>query len=281
MEFRLNKAAIASPLRYPGGKSRLARRIANSLPQFEEFREPFVGGGSVFLAAMARNPDAKFWINDLSLDVAVFWSQVSLDVSKVLDAVNLLQISFPEGPSLYRHLKDSKFEDPAMLAARFFLLSRITFSGTIDSGGFSQEAFEKRLTRSAVERLAALSSLANFDLSVTNLDYASSLDLPGHKVTIFLDPPYETSKNSLYGRWGDLHRNFDFDIFAAKVKRSPHPWVMTYGDNEQVRDTFLTSDGYTILPLQFAYGMTNQGGIGSRQGREVLVTNSDLIGWYQ
>ncbi|MFM6152235.1 MAG: DNA adenine methylase, partial [Sphaerospermopsis kisseleviana] len=41
---------IKSPLRYPGGKSRAIKQIAQHLPtQFTEFREPLVGGGSVFI----------------------------------------------------------------------------------------------------------------------------------------------------------------------------------------------------------------------------------------
>ena len=40
---------IRSPLRYPGGKSRAVERVAALVPKFDEFREPFVGGGSVFI----------------------------------------------------------------------------------------------------------------------------------------------------------------------------------------------------------------------------------------
>lgn len=40
-----------SPLRYPGGKSRALKQILPHVPlNISEFREPFVGGGSVFFA---------------------------------------------------------------------------------------------------------------------------------------------------------------------------------------------------------------------------------------
>ena len=40
-----------SPLRYPGGKSRALKQILPLIPvNMTEFREPFVGGGSVFFA---------------------------------------------------------------------------------------------------------------------------------------------------------------------------------------------------------------------------------------
>ena len=41
-----------SPLRYPGGKSRALKQILPLIPMsISEFREPFVGGGSVFFAS--------------------------------------------------------------------------------------------------------------------------------------------------------------------------------------------------------------------------------------
>jgi DNA adenine methylase len=50
---------IVSPLRYPGGKSRAVKTIIPLMPKnYAEFREPFVGGGSVFLAALQNNANS-------------------------------------------------------------------------------------------------------------------------------------------------------------------------------------------------------------------------------
>ncbi len=51
---------IKSPLRYPGGKSCAVEIIAGLLPDFDEFREPFLGGGSIFLYAKQRFPKKDF-----------------------------------------------------------------------------------------------------------------------------------------------------------------------------------------------------------------------------
>ncbi|MDR3286117.1 MAG: DNA adenine methylase [Prevotellaceae bacterium] len=50
---------IKSPLRYPGSKSRAVETIAKLRPNFDEFREPFLGGGSVFISAKQRYPNKK------------------------------------------------------------------------------------------------------------------------------------------------------------------------------------------------------------------------------
>ena len=52
---------IKSPLRYPGGKSRLAKSIVSLIPSFEEYREPFLGGGSIYVYLKQIYPDSKYW----------------------------------------------------------------------------------------------------------------------------------------------------------------------------------------------------------------------------
>ena len=71
---------IKSPLRYPGGKSWAINIIANLIPDFEEFRESFVGGGSVFIYAKQKFKDNKFWINDLYFDLYKFWEVSQKDI---------------------------------------------------------------------------------------------------------------------------------------------------------------------------------------------------------
>ena len=57
---------IRSPLRYPGGKTRAIKMINPLIPSYREFREPFVGGGSVFIDSLQENPSARYWINELN-----------------------------------------------------------------------------------------------------------------------------------------------------------------------------------------------------------------------
>ena len=66
---------IVSPLRYPGGKSRAIKNILPLIPyNFDEFIEPFVGGGSVFISARQNIfNNAKYVINDLNFDLYCFW----------------------------------------------------------------------------------------------------------------------------------------------------------------------------------------------------------------
>lgn len=180
---------LKSPLRFPGGKSRAVSRILSLVPEFEEFREPMVGGGSVFLALRQRYPNRRYWINDLNYELYCFW-KVAQECAHVLaDALRRLREETPNGRELFYRLVERYGQgDEFERAVRFFTLNRITFSGTVDSGGYSEQAFHQRFTPSAIERVRRLEPLLQ-GVRITHGDYEPILRTEGEGVFVFLDPP--------------------------------------------------------------------------------------------
>ncbi len=155
-------------------------------------------------------------------------------------------------------------------AVRFFIMNRITFSGIMDSGGYSQQAFEKRFTNSSIERLKNISPYLEKVL-VTCGDYEELLVEDGKEVFLFLDPPYyQPTKSKLYGIKGNLHTNFNHQRFAEKAKRCKHKWLLTYDDCSEIRDLFNFAN---ITELQVQYGMNNYKQKHATVGRELIITN--------
>src|ERR1043165_39557 len=136
---------IRSPLRYPGGKSRAVNLISSLIPSFGEYREPLVGGGSVFFYSKQKFPEKKFWINDLYYPLFCFWKELQSSQDEVIKQIWKWRKKFPEGKKLFRFLTEniSGFNS-IETAATFFVFNRITFSGTTESGGFSEQAFTHR-----------------------------------------------------------------------------------------------------------------------------------------
>lgn len=264
---------IKSPLRYPGGKQRAIAQIANYLPQsFHEFREPFIGGGSVFLYICQTYPDIKYWINDLNEELYHFWLQSQNNLPALVEQVWQVKKSETCGRELFNQLAKADTAKMTSLerATRFFVLNRISFSGTIESGGYSEASFLGRFTDSSIDRLAALDqSLVN--TKITNLDYGQLLEEPGENVFIFLDPPYLANRQSrLYGKKGDLHTFFDHNRFAKLMQDCSHQWLITYDDCEQVRENF---DFAFIYEWELQYGMNNYKQKQAKKGNELFITN--------
>lgn len=262
---------IKSPLRYPGGKSRAVKKIAPRIPDFEEFREPFVGGGSVFFYCRQEFPDKKFWINDLYLKLFKFWETAQKDMDGLLDQIWKWRQEFEDGRKLHRFLLDniSEFSDLKKGAA-FFILNRITFSGTSESGGYSEAAFQKRFTESSIERVSKIRDLLQ-NIKITNHDFQEVVEAPGEDVFIFLDPPYySATQSALYGKNGNLHKTFDHERFAEVMKNCPHKWLITYDDCAYIRDLFSFAN---VSDWELTYGMRNVGVEVKQKATEVFISN--------
>lgn len=264
---------IKSPLRYPGGKSRAIQQIRNHLPaSFAELREPFVGGGSVFLYIRQKYPDVKIWINDLNYDLYCFWKSARDDTQRLANAVVKIKEESTNGPELFDEMRNNFHADMSDFdrAVRFFVMNRITFSGTVDSGGYSELAFHTRFTPSSIRRLLSLEPLLQ-DVKITHLDYRSVIHEPGEDVFLFLDPPYLTAtKSRLYGKNGALHTAFDHAEFAEEMKRCPHKWLITYDDSPEIHSNFASSYRYE---WELQYGMNNYKQARANKGRELFITN--------
>ncbi len=264
---------IKSPLRYPGGKSRALMQIeAQIIQDFQEFREPFVGGGSVFIYFRQKYPEVKFWINDLNPDVFLFWKISQSHIHELVDQVKKIKAQWSNGRDLFKELTTCNVATLSELerAVRFFVLNRITFSGTIEAGGYSEGAFQKRFTDSSIDRLAKL-NLVLPGIKITNLDFNDVIKEPGENPFIFLDPPYySATKSKLYGNKGSFHTSFDHQRFAISIQNCPHDWLITYDDCEKIRELFKQS---FIEEWQLQYGMNNYKQNIAVKGRELFIRN--------
>jgi len=265
---------IKSPLRYPGGKSRAIKYIAPIIPEFLEYREPFVGGGSVFVYLKQRYPHKTYWINDLYANLYHFWLHTQKNVDELIKQVQLWKNKFDNGKDLHKYLLANieQFGDLKKGAA-FFVFNRITFSGTSESGGFSNAAYEKRFTPSSLVRVKRLATILNHT-TITNEDYQILVEKEGEQVFIFLDPPYySATKSALYGKNGNLHKIFDHERLAEVLKKTKHKWLITYDDSTYIRQLF--SFAY-IDEWNLTYGMRNVNKNGDQIGRELFISNYAL-----
>lgn len=267
---------ITSPLRYPGGKNRAIQRMKHLLPKtFAEYREPFVGGGSFFIYLKQAYPHIKIWINDLNSELYYFWKQAQIDADKLAQAVDEVKSSRPDGRELFNELLAVDTENLSEFdrAVRFFVLNRITFSGVVEAGGYSQQAFEGRFTNSSIQRLAEVGNVLE-GVKITHLDYGEVLNQGGSEVFTFLDPPYlKATPSKLYGKKGALHTTFDHDQFAQRMADCRHAWLITYDDSPAIRQNFTFANLYT---WKLQYGMNNYKQGKADKGSELFITNYPL-----
>ena len=258
-------------MRYPGGKAKGVGKILPLIPlDFSEYREPFLGGGSVFIALKQLRPNAIYKINDLNRDLYCFWTIVKSNVDELINEVIRTKETQKDGRKLYEKLAHSNPSDDYHRALRFYILNRIMYSGTVDSGGYSSQAFDRRFTLSNVEKLRPLSNLLQ-SVKITNEGYERLLFEKGKNVFIYFDPPYwKSRKSELYGKNGNLHKKFDHKHFAENLKKCKHKWLVTCDDSDVIREFFTFAN---IRPWEMQYGMNNVNRDKAKKGKELFITN--------
>jgi len=237
-----------------------------------------VGGESVFFRGKQLHPDRHYWINDINAELYCFRKSLQSAPELLVQAVRKIREGTTDGRNLfYNLLKQYGTGTELERAIRFLVLNRITFSGTVDSGGYSEQAFHARFTHSSIRALEMAHHVLR-DTTITNMDYAEVVNAPAEDVFLFLDPPYYSAADSrLYGKRGHLHTEFAHQRFAQIIQECPHHWLITYDDCAEVRRLFRDA---CIVEWQLQYGMNNYKQPTARPGRKLFIANYDIRSRY-
>jgi len=269
-------------LRYPGGKSKATKTLAPWYPDnFKEYREPFIGGGSVAFYTTQAYPDVPVWINDLYVPLYNFWVQLrdnGEELSERLKEIKEKASDFgtqDEKDAAHKELFDKtkvdiNTQEGVERAASFFILNKCSFSGLTENSTFSVTASRSNFSFVGIEKLKDYSRLMK-NWKITNIDYSEVMNAPGQDVFVFLDPPYDI-KDFLYGKNREMHKSFDHDIFAEKVYECPHKFMITYNVNDRLLELY---KDYYLREWKLRYSMAHRGEKGTDENvkTELLVTN--------
>ena len=242
----INMKSLKTPLRYPGGKSRALTKIFSHVPDlsgYDEYREPFVGGGSVAIHISKMYPKMDIWVNDLYPPLVNFWQQLQANGKRMRDKLTELKSRYSEPASAKGLFLDSKqylhtSEDPFWTALSFYIVNKCSYSGLTESSSFSKMASENNFTQRGIDRLPAFSQIIK-NWTITNTTYQDVMfdEQSERKAFIYLDPPYDI-KDNLYGKKGDMHKGFDHDDFAKNCDKCAFHSIVSYNSDQLVKDRF-------------------------------------------
>jgi DNA adenine methylase len=268
--------SLKTPLRYPGGKSRATKYILPRFPDdIKEYRETFLGGGSVAIAFTKANPDIPVWVNDLYEPLYNFW-RVLQDYNEELCAelVKLKQ-QHPEPISAKNLFLESKQlvndydQSHLSRACAFYVINKCSFSGLTESSSFSRQASNSNFSMRGIEKLKGYSEIIQ-NWKITNWSYEGLLS-DDIRCFIYSDPPYDI-KDNLYGNKGDLHKRFDHDQFAVDCDNHLARHMISYNSIQMVKDRFKE---WLACSYDLTYTMRSTGDYMNEQKdrAELLLTN--------
>ena len=275
--------SLKTPLRYPGGKSRACTKMDPYIPDlrdYKEYREPFLGGGSVAIHITKKYPHLDIWVNDLYEPLVNFWKTLQDDGYALYKRLQELKSRYPDPASakgLFLEAKEivNDYAQPNLYrACSFYIINKCSFSGLTESSSFSRQASDNNFSMRGIEKLQGYTQLIE-NWRITNLSYERLLT-DNKSVFTYLDPPYDIGSN-LYGRKGSMHNGFDHDNFAADCDRFVGPQLISYNSSQLVKERF---EGWRAGEFDLTYTMRSVGEYMREQKdrKELLLYNYGIEG---
>jgi len=273
--------SLKTPLRYPGGKSRACEKMGPYFPDlrnYDQFREPFLGGGSVAIYITKKYPNLDIWVNDLYEPLVNFWQQLQMFGNDLKDKLVDLKAA-NNTPELAKELflkAKEQVNDQSLpsidRAVAFYVVNKCSFSGLTESSSFSEQASNSNFSMRGIEKLPSYSTLIK-KWRITNYSYDYLMD--GNKgAFMYLDPPYDI-KDNLYGRKGSMHKGFDHDKFAADCDANNMDQLVSYNSDQLVKDRF---KNWNAAEFDLTYTMRSVGEYmrEQKQRKELLLMNYEM-----
>jgi DNA adenine methylase len=236
--------SLKTPLRWPGGKSRACVKMDQYFPDlrnYDEFREPFLGGGSVAIHITKKYPNLDIWVNDLYEPLVNFWQQLQMFGNDLKDKLidcksnnNTPELAKELFIKSKEHIHDQTLPNLDRASA-FYIVNKCSFSGLTEISSFSQQASVGNFSLRGIEKLPEYSALIS-KWRITNYSYNYLLD-GNMGAFVYLDPPYDI-KDNLYGRKGSMHKGFDHDKFAADCDACNMHQLISYNSDQLVKERF-------------------------------------------
>lgn len=269
-----------TPLRYPGGKQKLAPFVLEVLRANDlvggQYVEPYAGGAGVGIELLLDNHVSKIHLNDSSFPVYAFWRSIQRNSEEVCRMISTASLTVDEWKVRREIVRQPKGHSQLEVGFSAFYLNRCNRSGVLSGGligGLAQEGqwkMDARFPRNElIRRIEAIALRANA-IVLKNWDAERFMEehiptLP-EDTLVYCDPPYFDKANRLYlNSYDEADHRRIAKVIQSRLSRK---WLVSYDSVPEIM-------GYYGKRRSFVYDLQYNA---SRAylGREVFVFSDDL-----
>lgn len=174
---------------------------------FQDYHEPFLGGGALFFATSCRGTGFKAHLSDVNSELVNAYRMVKEKPDEIIQLLSILQSEYynSESPSNYFYVKrDWQPRDSVESASRLIFLNKTCYNGLyrVNSHGRFNVPFgryKKPKIFDAQNIRAVSSALNERNAQISCSDYTDSIARCQKNDFVYLDPPYQPkSKTSSF-----------------------------------------------------------------------------------
>ncbi len=265
-----------SPLRYPGGKAKVAPFL-KSYVEHNNLRggvyvEPYVGGGAVALSLLLDGFVREIHINDKDRSIYAFWYSVLNQNTELCHLIERTPVNM-EVWYVQREVQRRKHDaDLLELGFSTFFLNRTNRSGILSGGvigGLNQAGTYKIDARynkqDLIARIKAIGNVADkihlYNSDAIELLSELSTTLTPNDTLLYLDPPYFVKGQGLYL---NHYSKSDHSIIAHYIANlNTFHWLISYDKVPFIEELY---KDYRKVSFELIYSARNSG-----NGQEIMI----------
>jgi DNA adenine methylase len=270
-----------SPLRYPGGKQKLAPFVVEILKANTlvggHYIEPYAGGAGAAIELLLSGWVASIHLNDSSLAIYAFWRAILEHTDEFCRRIRSASLTVDEWKKHKEVLQNPEAYREFDLGFSTFYLNRCNRSGVLSGGligGINQTGnykMDARFTRNELIRRVEGIAGKSQAITLSNLDTEIYLErelrnMPDNSL-IYFDPPYYEKAHGLYL---DFYHKRDHSRLADIIQAIDEvKWILSYDSAPAILDLYQERRSFTY-DLQYNAATVYK-------GKEVFVFCDNLI----
>jgi DNA adenine methylase len=263
-------------LRWAGGKSWLTKCIEEYVPSsFNDYYEPFIGGGSIFIYLKTRGIiKKKAILSDLNPELINAYEVIQCNVGKLIDELK----KHRNEKNYYYEIREKEFTDPILRASKFIYLNRTSYNGIyrenlkgVYNVPFGNKSYKELFDFKNMVRLSEVFTGCKFLVS----DFQKVEEKVNKKDFVFVDPPYTVAHglngfikyNQKIFSWEDQIRLKDF---SQELNKNGTRFIITNAYHESILDLYKNTGKITVLSRPSVIG-----GTGAKRTHydEIVISN--------
>jgi DNA adenine methylase len=252
-----------TPLRYPGGKQKIAPFVAEILQHNDinsiNYVEPYAGGAGVAINLLLNNKVKKIHLNDKSIPIYLFWKTLTKNPEWLCKKITLSSLTIEEWKKqreIFNNINNHSCEE---IGFATFYLNRCNRSGILNGGvigGLDQGGDWKMNARfprkELIKRIEAIADKSDY-IKVTNFDaevLLTKLENSNKKTKYFIycDPPYANKGEKLYLNY---YKHEDHKRISELIQAcNKNYWIVSYNYIDYIYNLYKNRKNF-IYNLQY------------------------------
>lgn len=277
----MSKFTSFSPLRYPGGKGKMASFLEKTilLNSLEgcTFVELFAGGAGASIKLLIDGLCKKLILNDYDRHIFAFWNALFFKTDELLAKIQNTKVSIDIWHEQKRIYESHENHTEVDVAFSTFFLNRTNRSGILAKagpiGGYDQKGNYKLDVRFNKQELTKrIETIAKFNdkVEILNKDgielVAELYGVKKEKYFIFLDPPYYNQGKNLYL---NFYNNEDHLKLASILERyNDRDWLLTYDNCPEIKEMYKK---FRSTDIDMTYTLQDK-----KQAKEIMIVSNAL-----